>query len=174
MLSKRLCKTTLFPFNLLWNGPQGMCLLLFIPVVLQYCFFCMSHLSGLILTVSDMTIFAFGTAHSQVWQNELLWYSVSWDLTPSFQRVTASYSTEVVRGGEEERERKRENNLKNPTKPFVSLTMTKQHDLVMSKRLFGPLTGQSTLYKFFKHFREITVLTFCIVQKSHCTQQFWF
>lgn len=127
VLSKCLCKTTLFPFNLLRNGPQGMCLLLFIPLFLQYCFFCMSHLSGLFLKVSVMTIFACGMVHSQVWQNELLRYSVSWDLTPSFQRVTASYSTEVVRGGEEdEREReRRENNFKKPTKLFVSFITTK-------------------------------------------------
>lgn len=74
-----------------------------------------------------MTIFACGMVHSQVWQNELLRYSVSWDLTPSFQRVTASYSTEVVRGGEEEeREReRRENNFKKPTKLFVSFITTK-------------------------------------------------
>lgn len=117
LLRKCLCKTTLFPFNLLWNGPQGMCLLLFIPLYLQYCFFCMSHLSGLFLKVSDMTVFAFGTVHSQVWQNELLWYSVSWNLTLSFQRVTASNSTGVVRGRRRrrEREKKRENNLKTPT-----------------------------------------------------------
>lgn len=71
LLSKCLCKTTLFPFNLLRNGPQGMCLLIFVPFFLQHCFFCMSHLSGLFLKVSDVTVSAFGTVHSQVWQNEL-------------------------------------------------------------------------------------------------------
>lgn len=68
----------------------------------------MSHLSGLSLKVSDMTVFACGTVHSQVWQSELLSDSVSWNLTLSFQRVTASNSTGVVGGGRRRRERERE------------------------------------------------------------------